>query len=396
MTPISAIKVAGAEEELSILMPTHGKEDCSLYFHIPFCTKKCDYCHFFVLPNSLENHQRLLNGLKLEWDKRKHLTANKSIQSVYFGGGTPSLLSPQALREILSWLPLSGDIEITLEANPETLSSDLLQQFRALGINRLSIGAQSFDDELLRSLGRTHSSGMTLQALEWAAHAGFDNISIDLMYDLPHQTLSLWEKTLTTAVKLPITHLSLYNLTIEPETLFFKKRAQLRPSIPDPETSLAMYQMAQEKLSHAGLIPYEISAFAKKDFLSRHNMGYWTARPFLGLGPSAYSFWDQVRFRNVAHLNKYLEALEKDQDLVDINDILSLNARRRELLAVELRLRRGVCISTFEKRHGPLEQDTREILKTLVQRGWVQITDDLLHLTSQGILFYDSVAEELI
>jgi oxygen-independent coproporphyrinogen-3 oxidase len=377
-------------------MQTPGNFEYSLYFHIPFCSKKCDYCHFFVLPNSQDNQKLLLKGLKLEWGKRSKQLKGE-VRSVYFGGGTPSLMSLEALSEILSFLPpFSPDVEVTLEANPENLTLDALRSFRALGINRLSIGAQVFDDALLHILGRTHSASTTIQALEWARMAGFENISIDLMYDLPHQTLASWEKTLACAASLPITHLSLYNLTIEPETLFFKNRRKIGPHLPHPDSSLAMYQMALEHLTLCGLTPYEISAFARKGCYSRHNTGYWTARPFLGLGPSAYSFWEMRRFRNIPHLKKYVALLEKGDDPVDLYDTLPIEQRRKELLAVELRLRCGVCLSIFEGKHGSLAKDTYATLEQLKQKGWLQEKEGVISLTSSGVLFYDSVAVELI
>lgn len=379
-------------------MQTSGKNHLpiSFYFHIPFCTKKCDYCHFFVLPNRPSEHARFLNALKQEWAYRLPIWQGMSTASIYFGGGTPALLPPEMLAEILSWIPCAPGTEITLEANPENLTLDLLRAFRQAGINRLSIGAQAFDDELLKILGRTHSSKATIQAIEWSQTAGFDNLSIDLMYDLPYQSLEQWRTTLATAAELPITHLSLYNLTIEPETLFFKKQAKLKPHLPDPDQSLRMYESALEILTQAELVPYEISAFARNQRMSHHNLGYWTARPFLGFGPSAYSFWEGVRFRNVAHLNKYAHALESGQDPADLYDHLSIDDRRNEKLAVELRLRCGVHLPTFEQRHGILSPITIQAITKLQAKEWLTLSNSTLSLTAQGILFYDSVAEELI
>lgn len=378
------------------MIPTPTSGEISLYFHIPFCSRKCDYCHFFVLPDNPTNHSRLITGLKGEWKWRLEKIKNQLISSIYFGGGTPSLLYPDELYEILSWIPYESTAEVTLEANPEHLTYEKLKVFRECGINRLSIGAQSFDDQLLTHLSRTHNSRQTIEALELSSKAGFENISIDLMYDLPNQTLSHWDKTLKTAMELPITHLSLYNLTIEPETVFFKKQAKLKPTLPDPEASLAMYRLARERLPLAGLEPYEISAFAKEGYYSRHNSGYWTARPFLGFGPSAYSFWDNVRFRNVAHLEKYLKAIQFGTDPADLYDTLPDEARLRELLAVELRLKQGVHIPTFVKRHGKVEAGLDTAVASLIKRGWLELKADTLALTEQGILFYDSVATELI
>lgn len=376
-----------------MLMNGDNDLECSLYFHIPFCSKKCYYCHFFVLPNKQEEHAKFLKTLQLEWQLRKEALKNFTIKTIYFGGGTPSLLSPKYISEILSWIPHHPEIEITLEANPENLSQELLEGFFQAGINRLSIGIQSFDDSLLKTLGRTHDSNTPLKALEWSVAAGFKNISIDLMYDLPQQTLQTWTNTLKVASKLPITHLSLYNLTIEPKTLFFKNRLNLKKEVPSPEISLEMYQLAQEMLP---LTQYEISAFAKEGFYSEHNTGYWTGRPFFGLGPSAHSFWGGQRFSNFSHMGKYQRALEAGLEPVDSVDELGIDERRKELFAIEMRLFKGVNSQAFEKKHGPLANETFLTLERLKKQGWVEQEDSLYRLTSQGVLFYDSVAEDLI
>lgn len=349
-----------------------------------------------MLPNQTSLHEEFVKTLLLEWKLKKHLLVNKTIKSIYFGGGTPALLAPHFFEQILNLIEFDPSIEITLEANPENLTLELLQGFKKAGINRLSIGAQSFDDDLLKLLSRTHDSKATIQALAWAKTAGFDNITIDLMYDLPTQTESVWIKTLQTAIQQPITHLSLYNLTIEPETVFFKKRKALTPKLPSPDSSLSMYNAALEILPQGNLLPYEISAFAKPGRHSQHNVGYWTAREFLGFGPSAYSYWNKNRFRNVPHFGKYQKALLACIDPKEESDALSDEERKRELLAVEIRLRRGVDLDSFQQRHGKLPPLIFKELDQLIAKGWVERSSNQVRLTSQGVLFYDSVAVELI
>lgn len=347
-----------------------------------------------MLPNQPHIHEDFVAALLLEWEQKKDHLQNRTLQSIYFGGGTPALLAPRLFEKILSQFPLNDSMEITLEANPENLTLELLKDFKSLGINRLSIGAQSFDDRLLKILSRTHNSHATLLALSHAEKAGFKNISIDLMYDLPQQTKEDWLETLKIAIRQPITHLSLYNLTIEPETVFFKKKKQL--VLPDQEESLFMYQSAEIILTEVGLLPYEISAFARPGFFSKHNVGYWTARDFIGLGPSAYSYFHQCRFRNVPHYNKYQKALKEGLDPKEESDFLTEDERRRELLAVEIRLRSGVNLSIFQQRHGPLSSETQKSLQALIRKGWVEEKNTLIKLTPQGRLFYDSVAVDII
>lgn len=369
----------------------------SLYFHIPFCTKKCDYCHFFVLPDKPLLKQQLMDGLEKEWSLRAPLFAERPIETIYFGGGTPALLGPENIAKIIAWCKhLKKDAEVTLEANPENITHDLMRDYARAGINRVSIGVQSFDDHLLKTLGRTHGAARAYAAVEECARAGISNLSIDLMYDLPGQTMADWESTLQQAVTLPISHLSLYNLTFEPHTVFYKKQAILTPSLPDSSTSELMYRRAIDHFEACELHQYEISAFAKKGFPSRHNSGYWTGRPFLGFGPSAFSYWDNKRFRNIAHLSKYCRLVEQGLFPVDFEEELSAEARRRELLAVELRLLRGVSLELFQDRHGPLEPDDFANLAKLETYGLLQKTNCHYSLTARGILLYDELAAELI
>lgn len=362
--------------------------EISLYFHIPFCTKKCPYCHFFVLPNAISSHTTLLKGLKKEWELIWPLIQNKTIVSVYFGGGTPSLLGPSAIGEILSWIPLQDNIEITLEANPDLVTLESMQQFKQVGINRVSLGLQSLDNPLLKTLGRTHSAQKGIEAVHITKEAGLGNITIDLMYDIPGQTISTWQSTLAQAANLPITHLSLYNLTFEEGAVFFKKKKELSPHLPSPEASLQMLQDACTTLEAMGLARYEISAFAKEGFQSCHNTGYWTARPFLGLGPSAFSFWEGHRFRNVCHLQKYLHLLSQNTLPRDFDEKLSTLASLHERLAVRLRMHAGASRDEFPVDPGLLDR--------LESKGWITLSDTSIQLTEQGRLFYDSVAEEIV
>lgn len=373
----------------------------SLYIHVPFCTKKCPYCHFFVQPDSLEHQTLFLSALEKEWIIRSPFLQNKSISSIYFGGGTPSLLPARSLEKILSWIQcgpasLSPHCEITLEANPETISLQSMRDFAHVGINRASIGVQSFNDSLLQILGRTHDSLKAKKAIHAAYEAGLSNLSIDLMYELPYQTLSQWEDSLAQVKDLPISHLSLYNLVFEPGTSFYKKSKILSPHLPSEEDCLTMLQQAVKHLEEYGLKRYEISAFAKPGYESIHNTGYWTARPFLGLGPSAFSYWEGRRFRNKAHLKKYAEMLEQNQFPEDFEEILPFEEKQKELLAVELRLLKGVDIQVFEQKHGALPSSTRKSLQILVSKQWIKQEGVKYLLTEEGLLFYDSVASELI
>ncbi len=374
--------------------------DVSLYFHIPFCTRKCDYCHFFVLPDQEEEKEQLLEGFKKELTLVTPQLKGKRILTLYFGGGTPSLFGPFRLASLLELLRTQLEIaphaEITLEANPENITHGQMQAYAEAGINRVSLGIQTLDGGLLQLLGRLHQPKTALQAVETIYQAGISNISIDLMYDLPTQTLRHWKETLHQIEHLPLSHLSLYNLTLEPQTLFFKKQRQLRPLLPDEETSLAMYEMAIEQLEKRGFAQYEISAFARPGFISQHNMGYWVGRPFLGLGPSAFSDWEGERFRNVAHLGKYCRALEKKESPVDFKEKLEPDARLRERFVLALRLKAGLFLPSFTRQHGPLDRAASLRLEKLISEGFIHQDKERIFLSKRGILFYDTVASELI
>ena len=377
------------------------KEPVSLYIHVPFCSKKCPYCHFFILPDSKENQTFFLEHLQKEWLIRSPLLQDKEIVSIYFGGGTPSLLPAESIEMILSWIksgpaPLSSHCEITLEANPEKTEKNLMQDFFKAGINRVSLGVQSFDDSLLKLLGRTHDSHAAKKAVEAVYEAGITNISIDLMYELPFQTVLQWEKSVQEAIKLPITHLSLYNLTFEPGTVFYKKQKTLSKNLPSQEEAVAMLNIATSLFPTAGLNRYEISAFAKNNLFSVHNIGYWTARPFIGLGPSAFSYFHNRRFRNIPHLKKWAEQITQGILPEDFEETLDLASRQKELLAVELRLLQGVDFPSFIQKHSPPSKELEQSIQKNIQNGYLQFSGPILSLTKQGLLFYDSVAEELI
>lgn len=346
-----------------------------------------------MLPDKELFKEQLLEGLFLEWKKVKPLFAEKNLVSIYFGGGTPFLLGPERIGQLIQLIGAPEGAEITLEANPENVTREAMEAFAAVGINRVSIGVQTLDAPLLTKLGRLHAPDSATKAVYDTLEAGISNISIDLMYDLPGQTLESWTHTLQQAVKLPIKHLSLYNLTIEPQTVFFKYRQQLEKEVPSDEISLEMLLAAEATLEEAGLSRYEISAFAHPGFHSRHNTGYWTGRSFLGLGPSAFSFWEGERFRNIAHLGRYLEFLKKGESPIDFRERLGSPDGERELVALRLRLIQGI-----EESDPIIDKETRESLENLCNEKEPLLgkNQGRYQLTKKGKLFYDWVASEII
>lgn len=329
-----------------------------------------------------------LSFLKREWEDKKHLLTE--LISIYLGGGTPSLLEPNELESILSFIGQTAQ-EITLEANPENVTLEKMKAYKALGINRVSIGVQSLSDSSLQVIERGHSSQKAIDAIELTFQAGIENISIDLMYDLPHQSLHSWRKTIDIAATLPIMHLSLYNLIMEEGSLYFKRQKELKKTIPSDETSLAMLSYAVESLEKAGLKRYEISAFARNNHISLHNTGYWTARPFIGIGPAAFSYYEGRRFRNIPHLKKWQAAIENGIKPIDFTETLPYPDNVHELLAVRLRLLEGVDLSLFS-----LPLSTETVLKNLEEEGFLIKEKNKVRLSEKGTLFYDTVAAHII
>ncbi|MCE5293764.1 MAG: radical SAM family heme chaperone HemW [Chlamydiales bacterium] len=371
-----------------------SSQDISLYIHIPFCKHKCPYCHFYVIGDKECFKEQLIDALEREWRQVQPKLQGKKLVSIYFGGGTPTLFGTKRIETVLSWFQkeynYSSDIEVTIETNPEELVD--FRQYKEIGINRVSLGVQSLAPDELAILDRRHKPQQSLDAIWAIKNAGIDNLTIDLMYDLPGQSMSSWQATLSAVKTLPITHLSLYNLTIEPDAAFFKREKELRSTMPDDDTSALMYKAAQDVLQESGFKQYEISAFCKDNLYSRHNVGYWTGRHFYGLGPSAFSFDGNKRFKNVANLARYWQILEQNDSPIDFEEPLDPISRKKELLALNLRLLDGFDINQY----APLEPDTTKALAYLEKVELITRNDTHIALSPKGILFYDTVASELI
>jgi putative oxygen-independent coproporphyrinogen III oxidase len=348
-----------------------------------------------VIPDKGALKDLYAGSLALEWERQLPLLAGKRIVSIYFGGGTPTLF-PSGVAAILSKIKtakllIADPCEITVEANPEEGGDKrLFEDLAALGVNRISLGVQSLDDRSLTILERGHKAKQAKEAILAAYASDLHNLSIDLMYDLPDQTEASWQYTLDQIGSLPIAHLSLYNLTIEPHTSFYKRKNSL--ALPAPDASCKLLTLALNSLEKTGLKRYEISAFAKPGRESRHNTGYWTARPFLGFGPSAFSYWQGERLRNFPNLQRYARALKQGCSPVDFRERLPHPANLKELLAVRLRLFSPLDLNAFP----PLPPETLAALDKWTRDGCLSRAGSRIHLTERGALFYDSIAVDLI
>jgi len=365
-------------------------DTCSLYVHVPFCSSKCPYCHFYSIASAADSAlDAFMEALHREWEQKAPQLSEHKLVSIYFGGGTPTLLGPERIRTLLGWIGTAA--EVTIEANPENLSENTAEGYLEAGVNRLSVGVQALDDNMLKVLGRLTTSQRIIEAIESAATAGFDNISADLMFDLPGQSLQVWQETLQSLIALPLTHVSLYNLTIEPGTAFHRRGDAILNSMPGDDASTMMLHLADGMLRNGGFRRYEISAWCRNNLISTHNVGYWTGRPFLGLGPSAFSYWDGRRFKNISNLKEYCNGAT-----VDFEEKLSDDAHRREMLAVQLRLINGVDLDSFQRRYGGLATKTVSTIKRLIDDGLLTASGAVIALSLRGRDFYDAVASEVV
>jgi len=384
-------------------MPITGNnQPISLYFHIPFCTKKCPYCHFYTCPDTPSFHEQLFLALIKELQHNKEKIQHRDVLSIYFGGGTPFLWESVYFEKLLAYIntqfKISSKCEITIEANPDIVfsSSKKIKQLNQSGINRFSIGVQSFDDPTLHKIGRTHNAKQALQSIEAVSLAGIKNISIDLMLDLPDQNLDNLQLTLSYLSALPITHISLYNLVIEPYTLFDRRKEKILPSLPKQALSIALFKKTFKKLKELGFTRYEISAFAKDNLYSVHNTGYWTGREFLGCGPSAFSYFNETRYKNCHSLSNYLKKIEKKDGAIDFSEKLPIEQRLTERLLVYLRLTQGIEKRVFDTQFAKLSAKTIKTLAFLEEKKLLTQSKQYIRLTAKGFWVYDSIAQMLV
>jgi len=368
----------------------------ALYLHIPFCPTHCHYCDFAVVVGTEDLVARYLNYLEREIAFTP--TAHQGLTTVYFGGGTPSLLTPDQVERLLQALTdrfgsLAG-AEITLEANPGTLTLEKLRAYRTLGINRLSLGAQAFQEEILRQLGRGHDVREIYQAVTTLERAGFSNFSLDLMFGLPHQTLAQWQASLDGALALQPTHLSAYDLILEERTPFGRRYALGATPLPEEEVTIQMYLQLIERFTQAGYTHYEIASLARQP--SRHNQVYWHNQPYYGLGVGAtgYVFKERItRPRRLADYFKWVEAGIFTRDTP-----LSLLEELGETLMLGLRLVEGVDLARLSARFGePAVHTKLAALRRMSQQGLVEEQAGRLKLIyPNGFLLANEVLQEVI
>ena len=373
-----------------------AKIPLSIYIHIPFCPTKCIYCDFLSFCGGGEHFAPYTAALCAHLAHAAEGLAGHEVQTVFFGGGTPTMLSAAGLQGILDSVRancnLAADAVISTEANPETVDLAYLRAIRAAGFNRISLGVQSFDDRLLRAIGRIHSAARAAAAVKDAHAAGFDDINIDLIFALPYQTMSDFAASLDTAAALPITHISCYGLTVEDATPLAARR-DLLAAMGDDELDRAMYHMAKERLAAAGFGHYEISNWAKEGRECKHNIGYWTGREYAGFGIGAHSFLGRRRFCNSMDLAAYCGGDFSAGQLEKVD----IKAAKAEFVILGLRLTGGITGAEFARRFGhDIFAQYGGVFRKLAAQNLVVVEGDNIRLTARGLDLANTVFAEFV
>jgi oxygen-independent coproporphyrinogen III oxidase len=369
-----------------------------IYLHIPFCRQACAYCNFHFT-TSLRYKDDFVQALIKEISLQKDYLAGEPLSSIYFGGGTPSLLSiadcQQILERIHSIFEVLPGAEVTLEANPDNISKEMLEGWRSLGINRLSIGIQSFFEDDLRWMNRAHNADQAFQCIEASQNAGFHNLNIDLIYGSPQLSDKRWQQNVETAFAYNIPHLSCYALTVEEKTPLHKQIKQHKKEDVDPDKQARHFQLLMHWLKEKGYEHYEVSNFALPGCRSRHNSSYWRGEKYLGVGPSAHSFNGSSRQWNVANNVNYIEAINKGV-LANETEVLTPDQQLNEYIMISLRTMEGMDIDRLAKKWGKDKAAfLEEKLKLYANNGLVTRRDTHISLTEEGMLLADGIAAEL-
>jgi oxygen-independent coproporphyrinogen-3 oxidase len=372
-----------------------------VYVHVPFCRTKCTYCAFVSGDFDESLAARYLPALEREIRTAGAADGRPVVDTVFFGGGTPSLLPESELVRILDVVrasfELAGDAEVTVEMNPGTLGPAKLEAYRAAGVTRASVGVQSFDDAELRSIGRVHDANEARAAVRMLRAAGFDDVSLDLIAGLPNQPRDRWARNLDAALALEPEHLSLYLLELHPGTKLTRDAEAGRVARPDDDLAAEMYEATVERLAAAGFVQYEISNFARPrpnggDRRSRHNEKYWTDVPYYGFGVSAHAYTADERRANVRSIAGYADAIERDGTAVAERHALTPRERASEAAFLGLRRLDGVSLAGFRDRYGlDLLEEYREGLAPVMEADLVEVTDGALRLTRRGLVLSNEV-----
>ena len=373
-----------------------------VYVHIPFCKSKCDYCDFYSLPAGEELMDRYQKALLAQMKAMLPRLRGRTVDTIYFGGGTPSYYGEKRLREVLGWLQrhltVARGAEITIECNPDTVDHKSIARLRKAGVNRISLGMQSADEEQLRCVHRPHDPNQVFRAVEDIRSAKIANLSLDLIYGLPGQTMDSWRATLETALSLHPDHLSCYGLKVEEGTPLARRLDAEEPlDLPDGDSQADFYLEAVDRIQQAGFRQYEISNFARTGMESRHNLKYWMGREYVGFGPGAHSYLDGMRYAYPRDLGGYLEALENSEPVaVTETEAVPPKEQAREYLLLRMRTLRGVEEWEYRRSFGLNFEPIARRLEFFESHAWAEQLDHRWHFTPQGFLLSNSLIADLL
>ena len=369
-----------------------------IYLHIPYCKQKCNYCNFHFSTNT-KNVNEMINAMLIEIENKKDYLFNQEIETIYFGGGTPSFIQTSHINSLIKKIfflyQVKADAEITLELNPDDISENKLRELKSTGINRLSIGVQSFHDEDLKFMNRSHDGNMARNSIAIAKKLGFKNITIDLIYGLPNLSNKNWEANLNTVKQLKINHFSAYALTVEPKTKldYLIKNKKLDP-ISDEKIE-EHFKILQESSERIGFVQYEISNFCKDKVISKHNSSYWKKKKYIGIGPSAHSFNGKSRQWNINNNSKYILKLKSQQEYYEIEK-LSENEKYNEYVLTTLRTMWGINQKYLTKNYNKkINLKFTSLIKKWVESGDVIKENENFKLSKKGMLMADGIASDL-
>lgn len=370
-----------------------------IYLHIPFCKRRCIYCDFFSTTQS-ERKTAYVHTLCNELEMRKEYLEGENIETIYLGGGTPSQLDKEDFEFIFSYIyknySISETPEITLEANPDDLTPEYIAMLRTLPFNRLSMGIQTFNESILKLLQRRHSARQAIEAFQNCRAAGFQNISIDLMYGLPGETLASWKEDLEQAVDLHPEHISAYHLIYEEGTALWRLREQHKVEEVDEDLSVSLFCTLIDRLSAAGYEHYEISNFCLPNLHSRHNSSYWMEKKYLGCGPSAHSYNGISRQWNVASLDEYMKGISAGTPVFEIEE-LDLYTRYNDFVITRIRTKWGMPLSKLRNEFGEELYDYCLRMATPhLNQGTLELVNDVLRLTRKGIFISDGIMSDML
>ncbi len=364
-----------------------------LYIHIPFCKQKCKYCDFISYTQKEDMFDDYLDRLKDEAQEYR----GAKVNTVFIGGGTPSLLSCGQLRTLTEMIKttfiLSDDCEFTIEANPKTLDTDKLKTLKNCGVNRISLGVQSFCDDELKAIGRIHDAKTAYNTVELIKEYGFNNFSLDIMLNLPNQSKESLLKTLETAISLNPNHISCYSLILEENTPLFKEYESGKFEIASDEYDRELYSLAKDTLTENGYEQYEISNFSKKGFKSKHNLKYWNCDEYIGLGVAAHSYLNDIRFYNTSKISEYINGIYH----IEEKTILSKKDKISEYIIMRLRLTDGICVNEFQKRFSVDFYDTyKALIDKFISAGFIKYEENSYKLTDKGFDISNSIMCEFV